>query len=384
MFLAFVDNFALLPVTGPYAEALGAGPIGIAVAVAAYSITNLVFDVVGGALVDRYGRRRTLVWSLAVSPIAVALYAFADSVPSLVALRVLHGAAGGMVTAAVFTVVGDVAPVGQRGRAIGRAGALIGLAAVLGPAFGGEASAHATGPEGFHPVFWTIAALLVVGLGLTLGLIRETRSEVAIPAPGAPGAWRDLLARPMLRAAYLGTFAYTFAVGTVAAFFAVDLEAAGFSRATSGGLLSLFGVIAVVVMLLRRVAGSVDERGPVPATVVGLSCLAASGALLMLTPSILIATVAMVVYGVGYGFVFPAVGGAVTVAAPVAERGRAYGLFNVAFDLGISVGPIVGGFAVVWVGASPSLPAVVVCLAAVALLPRIGRGGTATAGPSAG
>ena len=335
VFFAFVDNFALLPVTGPYAESLGAGPIGIAIAVAAYSITNLVFDLIGGSLVDRFGRRRTLVWSLAISPIAIALYASATSLPSLVLLRVVHGAAGGMVTAAIFTVVGDIAPVGERGRYVGRAGALIGLAAIVGPAFGGEASAHATGPEGFHPVFRTIAVLLAIGLALTLGFVRETRAAVAVPDPGAPGAWRDLLRRPMLRASYVGTFAYTFAVGTVAAFFAVDLEAAGYGRAVSGPLLGLFGLVAVIVMLLRRVARSVDDRGPVPMTIVGLACLGTSGLLLMLPVTLAGATAAMVVYGIGYGAVFPAVGGAVTVAAPSPERGRAYGLFNVAFDLGI-------------------------------------------------
>ncbi|MFM8943687.1 MAG: MFS transporter [Actinomycetota bacterium] len=368
VFLAFIDNFALLPVTGPYAEALGAGPLGIAIAVAAYSLTNLAFDIVGGSLVDRFGRRRTLVWSLAISPIAIALYASATSLTSLVLLRIVHGAAGGMVTAAVFTVVGDIAPVGERGRYVGRAGALIGLAAIVGPAFGGEASAHAVGPEGFHVVFRTIAILLAVGLALTLGFIRETGASVAVPDPGAPGAWRDLLGRPMLRAAYLGTAAYTFAVGTVATFFAVDLDAAGYGRAVSGPLLGLFGLIAVVVMLLGRVARSVDARGPVPMASVGLACLAASGLLLMLPVSMTTATVAMVVYGVGYGAVFPAVGGAITVAAPAGERGRAYGLFNVAFDLGISIGPLAGGFAADRLGASPYLPAVLVCVAAIAVL----------------
>ena len=371
VFFAFVDNFALLPVTGPYAEALGAGPIGIAVAVAAYSITNLVFDVIGGALVDRFGRRRTLVWSLAISPIALALYAAADSLDTLVAFRVLHGAAGGMVTAAVFTVVGDIAPVGQRGRYIGRAGALIGLAAIVGPAFGGEASARATSPEGFHLVFFAVAALLAVGLALTLGFVRETRAEVVVPAPGRMGAWRELLANPMLRATYLGTTAYTFAVGTLAAFFAVDLQDAGYDRRVSGSLLALFGLIAVLVMLWRRVAASVDERGPIPATVIGLGCLAVSGVLLTLPITLATATAAMVVYGVGYGFVFPAVGGAVTVAAPAAERGRAYGLFNVAFDLGISIGPIVGGFAAADLGIGAYVPAVLVCGVAIALLLRM-------------
>lgn len=374
VFFAFLDNFALLPVTGPYAEALGAGPIGIAVAVAAYSLTNLAFDLIGGALVDRFGRRRTLVWSLAISPIALALYAAADSLGTLVALRVLHGAAGGMVTAAVFTVVGDIAPVGERGRYVGRAGALIGLAAIVGPAFGGEASARATGPDGFHTVFFVVAALLSVGLALTLGFVRETRAAVVVPDAGRPSAWRDLLANPMLRATYLGTIAYTFAVGTLAAFFAVDLQDAGYDRRVSGLLLALFGLIAVLVMLWRRAARSVDERGPVPATVLGLGCLAVSGVLLTLPISLATAAAAMVVYGIGYGFVFPAVGGAVTLAAPAGERGRAYGLFNVAFDLGISIGPLAGGFAAADLGVGAYVPAVLVCVAAIALLLRMRPG----------
>ncbi|MFM8999790.1 MAG: MFS transporter [Actinomycetota bacterium] len=374
VFFAFLDNFALLPVTGPYAEALGAGPIGIAVAVAAYSLTNLAFDLIGGALVDRFGRRRTLVWSLAISPIALALYAAADSLGTLVALRVLHGAAGGMVTAAVFTVVGDIAPVGERGRYVGRAGALIGLAAIVGPAFGGEASARATGPDGFHTVFFVVAALLSVGLALTLGFVRETRAAVVVPDAGRPSAWRDLLANPMLRATYLGTIAYTFAVGTLAAFFAVDLQDAGYDRRVSGLLLALFGLIAVLVMLWRRAARSVDERGPVPATMLGLGCLAVSGVLLTLPISLATAAAAMVVYGIGYGFVFPAVGGAVTLAAPAGERGRAYGLFNVAFDLGISIGPLAGGFAAADLGVGAYVPAVLVCVAAIALLLRMRPG----------
>lgn len=371
VFLAFIDNFALLPVVGPYARSLGAGPLGIGVAVAAYSLTNLVFDVVGGSLVDRFGRRRTLAWSLAISPVALAAYTLATSTEMLIALRVVHGAAGGMVTAAVFTVVGDIAPVGQRGRYVGRAGALIGIAAVVGPAFGGAAS---TGDR-YATVFLTVAALLVVGLLLTVRLVPETLARVATPSAGDPGRWRALVARPMLQASYLGTFAYTFAVGTVAAFFAVDLEDAGYGRATSGGLLAVFGLVAVLVMLSRR-SRAVDERGPVPPTVTGLCFLIGSTALLSLPVSIVGATAAMVLYGLGYGFVFPAVGGAVTLATQPEERGRAYGLFNVAFDLGIGVGPIVGGAVLGATGSAAYAPATVVCaLAAGVLIARRGRAG---------
>ena len=72
--LAFLDNFALLPLIAPRAQELGADAFGVGVAVAAYSLTNLVLNLLGGTLTDRFGRRIVLLVSLAGSPLCLVLY----------------------------------------------------------------------------------------------------------------------------------------------------------------------------------------------------------------------------------------------------------------------------------------------------------------------
>ena len=67
VFLAFLDNFVLLPVIAPRAAELGGGSVAVGAAIAAYSFANLIFNLSGGFLADRFGRRRIVVWALGVS-----------------------------------------------------------------------------------------------------------------------------------------------------------------------------------------------------------------------------------------------------------------------------------------------------------------------------
>jgi MFS family permease len=84
---------------------------------------------------------------------------------------------------------------------------------------------------------------------------------------------------------------------------------------------------------------------------------------------LLLLLLASAVFGAGYGIVFPAVTGAISLAATTRTRGRAFGLFNVAFSVGLALGPpIVGGLvagADRFAGADldPCLPAAGICLA---------------------
>ena len=101
VFIAFLDNFAMLPTVGPYARGLGADPAGVGAAVAAYSVTNLVFNLVGGLLLDRAGRKRLAVAGLAVAAVAVAGYTLAGT-PGLDIQRITH--------VKVIDVVGSIDP----------------------------------------------------------------------------------------------------------------------------------------------------------------------------------------------------------------------------------------------------------------------------------
>jgi MFS family permease len=96
--------------------------------------------------------------------------------------------------------------------------------------------------------------------------------------------------------------------------------------------------------------------------------------LLAVSPRLEIDLVAMILYGVGYGLIFPAAAGAVAMATEPGERGRASGAFNLSFDLGISAGPILGGtLTTLIVGLTPFSGGLLLVALALLLLPVVGR-----------
>jgi len=389
VFLAFLDNFALLPLIAPRAQELGADALGVGLAVAAYSLTNLVLNLVGGSLTDRVGRRLILLVSLAVSPICIAIYGLADTLPVFLAARVVHGAFGGFLTASLFALLADLAPEGERGRTIGRAGALIGAAAVVGPAVAGLAARE----FGSGPVFLGVAAIIAIGLLAVRGAIPETLPPAA--RSDRPGTWVRLLSDPRLRVAYLAIFGLEAGVGIVTGFLkdglidrqmaaGMDAERAlRYATGAQGGLFSIFALVAVILML-SPLARRVDRRGALGLSMTGLGFLAVSTAILAFGGAIVTDSVAMVLYGIGFGLLFPAAAGMVGIAAPAPERGRAYGIFNFSFDAGISVGPLLAGaLAASTIGLEPFLTATAL-IAAVALIIPLAARGRSVVDPAAG
>ena len=383
IFLAFIDNFALLPVIGPRAQELGGTPLLVGIAIAAYSLANLAFNPIGGILADRIGRRRVVVAALIISPVAIAIYALADSLPLFLLARVVHGASGGVLAAALFALLGDAAPIGERGRTLGRAGALIGIAAVFGPA----SAALVSNLFDVNAVFLGVAAFIAIGLAGVLPLLPETLVVTPATRPTV-GAWRRILSEPRVRVALLAIFGLEAAVGTVTGFIKDGLiqraleegrtqEAAlRYAAGASGGLFTIFGVIAIVLML-SRISTRVDKRGPFGISLIGLGALVGALTLLAMSPTLTIDLVAMVLYGIGYGLIFPAAAGAIAIASAPEERGRANGAFNVAFDLGISTGPILGGLvATAVIGVTPFAGGLALVALSLALLPLAARGAT--------
>jgi MFS family permease len=230
-----------------------------------------------------------------------------------------------------------------------------------------------------------VAALIAIGLIFVRGAIPET-----LPAParaGRPGTWRRLLTDPRLRVAYLAIFALEAGVGVITGFLkdgiverqmaaGMDAERAlRYATGAQGGLFSVFALVAVILML-SPIARRVDRRGALGLSVVGLGCLAASTAVLGLGDSLAADSAAMILYGLGFGLLFPAAAGIVGIAAPAAERGRAYGIFNFSFDAGLAIGPLAAGaLAVSVAGIDPFLTATVLIVTLAVLAPLVARSG---------
>ena len=166
--VAFLDTFAIVPVLAPYAKrALQATDAQAGLILGLYSLANLLANFYSGVLIDRFGRRLPMALSLWAAGVLIALYPLATTPELLMALRVLHGATGAVFVPALFALVGEY---GKRNRtgAMGGAGALIGLVALLGPPIGGIVARDYGEPA----LFGGVAALMLIG-GVAALLVQD-------------------------------------------------------------------------------------------------------------------------------------------------------------------------------------------------------------------
>ncbi|TLS37065.1 MFS transporter [Pseudalkalibacillus caeni] len=105
--------------------------------VAVYAVFYALSAPVFGALSDRLGRKKMLLFGSVVFALATALTGTASSFVMLLTFRALSGIGAGMVGPVVFALVGDRYAYKERGRAIGIVtGALI-SASIVGVPLGG-------------------------------------------------------------------------------------------------------------------------------------------------------------------------------------------------------------------------------------------------------
>jgi EmrB/QacA subfamily drug resistance transporter len=111
----------------------------------AYLLTSTASGPIFGRLSDLFGRKWFLLGGAALFVAASALCGAAGLIPifpvdgmtQLILFRALQGAAGGVIMAVVFTVVGDLFPPAARGRYIGLFSGIWALSSMIGPSLGG-------------------------------------------------------------------------------------------------------------------------------------------------------------------------------------------------------------------------------------------------------
>ena len=138
----FIDNlgFAIvLPYLFFYTTALGGSPFLYGVLLASYSLMSFIFTPIVSRLSDRYGRRRILIVSLAVSSFSYFLFGAAQAIWLLFIGRMLAGTTAATVPVAQ-AYVADVTGKEDRLRYLGLLGASAGIAFIMGPAIGGTLS----------------------------------------------------------------------------------------------------------------------------------------------------------------------------------------------------------------------------------------------------
>ena len=145
---------------------LGAQVADLEWTVNAYTLSFAVLLLTGGALGDRFGRRRMFTIGVAIFTAGSAAAALAPTIGALVAARAVQGVGGAIFTPLALTMLSAVTPPERRGAVLGAWGGIGGLGAALGPLAGGVLACLAMYAAVFGALF-LITQLLQVGMGAT-------------------------------------------------------------------------------------------------------------------------------------------------------------------------------------------------------------------------
>ncbi|TPX02877.1 MFS transporter, partial [Schumannella luteola] len=102
-----------------------------------YLLTQSVTVPVYAKLADTIGRKRIILFGIAVFLLGSILCAIAWDMPSLIAFRALQGIGAGAILPITITIVGDIYTLEERARTQGYIASVWAIAAVAGPALGG-------------------------------------------------------------------------------------------------------------------------------------------------------------------------------------------------------------------------------------------------------
>ncbi|MFD3780030.1 MFS transporter [Streptomyces sp. NPDC058612] len=324
--MALLDSTVVNVALPAIGEDLGADLAVLQWTVNAYLLTLAGLILVGGALGDRFGRRRIFVLGVVWFAAASLLCGIAPNAGVLIAARALQGIGGALLTPGSLALIQASIRAGDRGRAVGLWSGLGGVGAAVGPFLGGwlvdgpgwrwvfllnvpvaalcvpVALRHV--PESRDPrahgrfdVAGAVLAAAALAL-LTYALIEARSGSPLVPAAAVGGVLLacafvyveherahpmvppDIFASRQFTAVNLVTLCVYAAFGGF--FFLVVLQlqvVAGYSALASGAALL---PTTVLMLLLSARSGEFGERiGPrIPLTVGPLLC--AAGMLLML------------------------------------------------------------------------------------------------------
>lgn len=106
-------------------------------AVIAYLVVVTSFLVTAGRLGDLLGRKRALLAGIAIFSLASLAAVFASGIWVVVAARAVQGIGAAMMMSLTVAAVGDVAPEGRSGMAMGLLGTVSAIGTAAGPSLGG-------------------------------------------------------------------------------------------------------------------------------------------------------------------------------------------------------------------------------------------------------
>lgn len=328
-FGAFVVPFLAIYLTR---QGYTVGQAGLAVG--AYGVGNLAASIVGGHMADKFGRRKTIVFSMFTGAIAMLLLSQARSLPVTILLAALVGLVGELYRPACSALLTDLTPPGQRVTAFAMYRVAFNAGFAFGPAMAGFLAAYG--------YFW-----LFIGDAVTSALFGLV-AWFALPA-GVRGDQRDatwaqaiqvLLHDRRLHQVLLANLAIGLVFFQIASTFSLHLTHLGYSAAVYGAIFSLNGAL---VMICELPLTSITRRFPARRVMsLGYLLVAIGFVLNAFAHGIPALVLCMTILTFGEMLTMPVSAAFVADLAPAHMRGRYLGASGLTWSVALIIGPGLG------------------------------------------
>ena len=340
VFFSFFDLFSQLPVMSPFALSLGGTPFIVGLAVGMYSFSNTIGNIISGFMTDKRGPFLILVLGLFATGLSLFLYSFASEALSLLGVRFIHGFMEGLIVPAAFTFLANRAEESKRGRNVAISGAFVGLAAIIGPAYGGIVASKTSTPfiMAVNGGIMLLLAILAFFVLRSFNYVRKDQKKQDHRFPV-----KNLFRNPGMVRAFAGAFFLMFSQGVLALVLPLKVESLGYDTKTSGILLSTFGIVAIFIFLLP-INRIFDRAHPITTLAFGIALMGLSMLFLSQIEVLNYLFIAMAIYGAGFAFLFPSINSLLIDSSTTEYRGKAYGYFYAFFSIGVVAGSSLIGF----------------------------------------
>ncbi|MCC7303123.1 MAG: MFS transporter [Bacteroidia bacterium] len=174
-FASILDFMIMMPLQEYLAPVFHVSPFEFNLLVASYSVSAFVSSFSATFFADRFDRKKLLLFAFIGFLTGTLGCGFAPTYGWMMTSRIVAGLFGGMISAQVQSIVGDLFPYGKRGRAMGTLMGAFALAAVVGV----PAGLWIAKDFGWQMPFIFIAAFGFLLIPFILALVPNVTSHIA-------------------------------------------------------------------------------------------------------------------------------------------------------------------------------------------------------------
>ncbi len=340
-FLLFFAFYLLLPVLPFYLkEEFQSGKSMIGFILSCYAVACLCVRPFSGYMLDTFSRKPFYLLSYFIFTIIFGGYMLTGVMAVFLGLRIVHGAAFGMVSVAGNTLVIDIMPSSRRGEGLGYYGLANNIAMSFGPMTG--LFMHTV--YSYETIF--TCSLLSGSLGMLMAsLVKAPRKP---PVKREPLSWDRFLLLKGIPAG-ISLLLLSIPYGMTTSYVAMYADEIGIQ--VSSGLYFTFMAIGLAVS--RIFSGRQVDKGRTTQVIVWgmyLACasflaLALCREMMFWNPgvtSVIFLGIALL-QGIAFGTMFPAFNTLFVNLAPNHQRGTATSTYLTSWDAGIGIGLMAGG-----------------------------------------